>query len=44
MYDDKSLITDNLIKYINKDTYFQNVHLFVKWIQDMTVIKNDELL
>lgn len=44
MYDNKPLITAEFIKYIEKNIYFRDVHLFINRIKNMIVCKNLELL
>ena len=44
MYDGKSVIIENHIEHIEKNIYFQDVHLFIERIKDITVIKNAKMI
>ena len=44
MYNDKFVKNEIIIKHIDEETYFRNVHLFVERVRDMIVIKNVEVI
>ena len=37
-FENKSAITDELLIHSNKDTYYKNVHVFVKRVKEMTIV------
>lgn len=41
MYDNKLITIDDIIEHVNKETYYQNVHVFINRIKD--IIHVDEL-
>ena len=45
MYKNKSIIFDIfLIKYTLKETYFQDIYLFLKYTRNVASIKNNKLV
>lgn len=44
LYNDKSSLINNVIKYASKNTYFRDVHVFIERIKNIIQIKNDELI
>ena len=44
MYDGKSMHTDNLIVQVDKDTYFKNVHQFIRRANDIAKVKGAEIV
>ena len=44
MYNKKFSANDDFLKYINKNIYFRDVHLFVERIQNIIKIKNFEMI
>ena len=44
MYNDKSVSFDSFIEYIEKEIYFRNVHLFVKRLKEINIIKESNLI
>ena len=44
MYNDKFVKNETTIEYIEKETYFYNVNLFVKRIRDLVLIKDIEMI
>jgi hypothetical protein len=40
MYDNKSMFTEEFIEHVEKNTYFRNVHLFLKRVKDVAKVKN----
>ena len=45
IYKNKSIIFDiSLMKYISKETYFRDMHLFLKYTRDVASIKGDKLV
>ena len=43
MYNDKSAVIDNFIKYINKNIYFRNVTYFIERVKNIIKVKKIEL-
>ena len=43
-YDDKSIDIDDVMKHINKNTYFRDVHLFIERARNVITIKNVDLI
>lgn len=44
MYNDKFIKNKTIIEYIEKETYFYNIHFFVKRVRDLILIKNVEII
>ena len=44
MYNEKFVVIDNFIKYINKNIYFQNVNIFIERVKNIIKIKKIELI
>ena len=44
MYDDKSAITDNLMKHVDKNIYFRNVNDFIDRVKDMIDVKRANMI
>ena len=44
MYDDKSINIENFIIHINKNTYFKNVHYFIRRVNDIVIVKKIEMI
>ena len=45
IYEDKSVTSNTTpIKYIPKETYFRNIHLFLEYARDIISIKKDNLV
>jgi hypothetical protein len=40
MYDNKSTFTEEFIEHVDKNTYFRNVHLFLKRVKDVIRVKD----
>ncbi len=44
IYDDKILITAESMQHANKDIFFKDIHLFIDWVKNITVIKDAEIV
>ena len=45
IYKNRSITFDtSLMKYISKETYFRDMHLFLKYTRDVASIKNNKLV
>ena len=44
MYDDKSIDIDDFIAHISKNTYFKNVHYFIRRVNDITTMKKVDMI
>ena len=44
MYDNKSINTEQVMKHVEKNTYFRDVHLFIDRAKNMTVIHDEQFV
>ena len=44
MYNDKFVKNETIIEHIEKETYFRDIHFFVKRVRDLALIKNIEMI
>ena len=44
MYDEKSVSSGSSIEHAGKKTYFRDVHLFVKRLKKVSVLRKSELV
>jgi len=43
MYNNKFVVIDNFIQYVNKNIYFWDIYLFIERIKNITTIKSANL-